>query len=152
MPILWPPDAKNWLIWKDLDTGKDWGQEEKGTTEDEMVGWHHQLMDMSPWVWVNSGSWWWTRRPGTLPSMGLQRVGHDWATELNWNENFKIYVNEIPSRWREVGILCEEWARSQMRKGKIGYFCVLYSFYFVFKGPSLLIVSPLLPVIGFPCV
>ena len=41
--ILWPPDAKNWLIWKDPDTGKDWGQEEKGTTEDEMVGWHHQL-------------------------------------------------------------------------------------------------------------
>ena len=42
-PILWPPDAKNWLIWKDPDTGKDWRQEEKGTTEDEMVGWHHQL-------------------------------------------------------------------------------------------------------------
>ena len=41
--ILWPPDAKCWLIWKDPDAGKDWGQEEKGTTEDEMVGWHHQL-------------------------------------------------------------------------------------------------------------
>ena len=41
-PILWPPDVKNWLIWKDPDAGKDWGQE-KGTTEDEMVGWHHQL-------------------------------------------------------------------------------------------------------------
>ena len=42
-PILWPPDAKNWLIWKDCDAGKDQGQEEKGMTEDEMVGWHHQL-------------------------------------------------------------------------------------------------------------
>ena len=42
-PILWPPDAKNWLIGKDSDAGKDWRQEEKGTTEDEMVGWHHQL-------------------------------------------------------------------------------------------------------------
>ena len=42
-PILWPPDAKSWLIWKDPDAGKDWRQEEKGTTEDEMVGWHHQL-------------------------------------------------------------------------------------------------------------
>ena len=42
-PILWPPDAKNWLIWKDPDAGKDWRQEEKGTTEDEMVGWHHRL-------------------------------------------------------------------------------------------------------------
>ena len=41
--IFCPPDAKSWLIWKDPDAGKDWGQEEKGTTEDEMVGWHHQL-------------------------------------------------------------------------------------------------------------
>ena len=42
-PILWPPHAKTWLIWKDPDAGKDWGQEEKGTLEDEMVGWHHRL-------------------------------------------------------------------------------------------------------------
>ena len=42
-PILWPPDAKSWLIWKDPDAGNDWGQEEKGTTEDETVGWHHRL-------------------------------------------------------------------------------------------------------------
>ena len=42
-PILWPPDAKNWLIWKDSDAGKDWRQEEKGMTEDEMVEWHHHL-------------------------------------------------------------------------------------------------------------
>jgi len=42
-PILWPPDVKSWLTGKDPDAGKDWGQEEKGTTEDEMVGWHHRL-------------------------------------------------------------------------------------------------------------
>ena len=42
-PILWPPDAKSWLIGKDLDAGRDWGQEEKGTNEDEMVRWHHRL-------------------------------------------------------------------------------------------------------------
>ena len=42
-PVLWLPDVKSWLIWKDPDAGKDWGQEEKGTTEDEMVGWHHWL-------------------------------------------------------------------------------------------------------------
>ena len=42
-PILWPPPAKSWLIWIDPDAGRDWGQEEKGTTEDEMVGWHHRL-------------------------------------------------------------------------------------------------------------
>ena len=41
-PVLWPPHVKSWLIGKDPDTGKDWGQEEKGTTEDKMVGWHHQ--------------------------------------------------------------------------------------------------------------
>ena len=42
-PIFWPPDGKSWLIGKDPDAGKDWGQEEKGMTEDEMVGWHHQF-------------------------------------------------------------------------------------------------------------
>ena len=43
MPVFWPPDTKNWLIWKDPDAGKDWRQEEKGMTEDEMFGWHHQF-------------------------------------------------------------------------------------------------------------
>ena len=42
-PILWAPNVKSWLIWKDPDAGKDWRQEEKGTTKDEMVGWHHRL-------------------------------------------------------------------------------------------------------------
>ena len=42
-PVLWPPDVKSCLTGKDLDAGKDWGQEEKGTTEDEIVGWHHRL-------------------------------------------------------------------------------------------------------------
>ena len=41
--IIWPPDAKGWIIWKDPDAGKDWGQEEKGVTEHELVGWHHRL-------------------------------------------------------------------------------------------------------------
>ena len=46
-PILWPPDAKSWLMWKDLDAEKDWRQEEKGKTEDEMVGWHQDSMEMN---------------------------------------------------------------------------------------------------------
>ena len=79
-PILWPHDGKNRLIGKDPDAGKDWEQEEKGVTEDEMIGWHHQRWT---WVWVSSGSWWWTGKPSVLQSMGSQRVGHDWATELN---------------------------------------------------------------------
>ena len=73
-PVLFPPDVKNWLTRKDPDTGKDWGQEEKGTTEDEMVGW-----DQWTWVWASSGSWWFTRKPGMLLSMGLQTVRHNWA-------------------------------------------------------------------------
>ena len=73
-PILWPPHAKCWLIGKDLDAGKDWRWEEKGTTEDEMVGWHHPPTRWT-WVWVSSGSWWWPGKPGMLQSMGSQRVG-----------------------------------------------------------------------------
>ena len=69
-PILWPPDAKNWLIGKDPDAGKDWRQEEKGMTEDEMVGWHHWLD--GTWVWASSGSWLWTGKPCMLQSMGSQ--------------------------------------------------------------------------------
>ena len=49
--MLWPPDARSWLIWKDCDAGKDWGQEEKGMTEDEMVGWHHRL-DTYGFAWT----------------------------------------------------------------------------------------------------
>ena len=82
-PILWPPDVKSWLIWKDPDAGKDWGQEEKGTTEDEMVEWHH---------WLDGHEFEWTLRDGDgqgglacCDSWGC-RVGHDWATELNWTE------------------------------------------------------------------
>ena len=83
-PVLWSPHAKSWLIGKDSDGGKDWGQEEKGTTEDEMAEWHHWLDGRESWV--NSGSWWWTGRPGVLQFMGSQRVGHDWATDLIWSD------------------------------------------------------------------
>ena len=80
-PIFWPPDAKNWLLGKDPDAGKDWRQEEKGTTEDEMVGWHHQR-----WTWVSASSknWWWTGKPGVLQFMVSQSQTwlSDW-TELN---------------------------------------------------------------------
>ena len=78
--IVWPPDVKSWLIWKDPDAGKDWGQEEKGMTEDEVVGEHHQLSGHGfGWIpGVGDG-------PGGLACCGswVCRVGHDWATELN---------------------------------------------------------------------
>ena len=77
-PILWLPDAKNWLIGKDPDAGKDWRQDDRG--------WNGWMASLTRWIWfwASSGSWGWTGKPGVLQSMGLQRVGYDWATELNW--------------------------------------------------------------------
>ena len=80
-PVLWPPHVKSWLIGKDSDAGRDWGQEEKGTTEDLMAGWHH---------WLDGCEFEWTQGVGDgqgglacCNSWG-RRVRHDWATELNW--------------------------------------------------------------------
>ena len=88
-PMLWPLDAKSWLIGKDLDAGKDWGQEEKGTTEDEMVGWHHQL---------NGHGFGWTLGVGDA-QRGLVCCGSwgrkesDMTEWLNWTElNLKIWT------------------------------------------------------------
>ena len=82
-PVLWPPHAKSWLIGKDSDAGRDLGQLKRGDR-----GWDHWMASPTQWrwVWVNSGSLWWTGRPDVLQSMGSQRVIHDWSTELNWTE------------------------------------------------------------------
>ena len=85
-PVLWPPHAKSWLNGKDSDAGRDWGQEEKGMTEDEMAGWHHQL---------NGCEFEWTPGDGDgqgglvcCDSWGLKESDTtewlDW-TELNWD-------------------------------------------------------------------
>ena len=80
-PVLWTPHMKSWLIGKDSDAGRDWGQEEKGKTEDEMAGWHHRL---------NGHGFVWTPGVGDgqeglacCGSLG-HRVRHNWMTELNW--------------------------------------------------------------------
>ena len=82
-PITWPPDVKSWLIGKDPDVGKDWRWEEKGMTDDEMLGWHH---------WLNGHEF--EQAPGLGDGQGSvmfysprgHRVGHDWATELtDWS-------------------------------------------------------------------
>ena len=85
-PILRLPDAKNWLIWKDPDAGRDWGQEEKGTTEDEMAGWHHRL---------NGHEFEWTLEVGDgqgglacCDSWG--RKESDTTEQLNWTELMTI--------------------------------------------------------------
>ena len=81
-PILWPPDVKNWLIWKGPDAGKHWGQEEKGMTEDEMVGWHH---------WLDGDGFGWT--VGVCDGQGGLACCSSWGCKeldmtewLNWTE------------------------------------------------------------------
>ena len=88
VPILWPPDAKNWLIGKDSDAGRDWGQEEKGMTEDEMVGWHHRL---------HGHEFGWTL--GVCDGQGglvcCSSWGHkqlDTTEQLNWTESNTYFV------------------------------------------------------------
>ena len=88
-PILWPPDAKSWLIWKDPNAGKDLEQEKKGMTEDEMVGWHHRL---------NGHGFGWT--PGVGDGQGSLVCCSSWGrkesdttewlnwTELNWDSPY----------------------------------------------------------------
>ena len=96
-PILWPPYAKSWLIGKDPDVGKDWGQEEKGKTEDQMVGWHH---------WLNGHGFGWTLGVGDglggpvyCGSWGLKESDtNEW---LNWTYIF-TWVNTLLKRWNNL--------------------------------------------------
>ena len=85
-PILWPPDAKNWLIGKDPDAGKDWRQEEKGVTEDEMVGWHHRLdgheFEQAPGVDDGQGS-----LVCCSPWGGKESDTTEWLNWLNMNRS-----------------------------------------------------------------
>ena len=88
--ILCPPDVKSWLIWKDPDAGKDWGQEEKGTTENEMVGWYH---------WLNGHEF--GQTPGVSDGQGGPACCGPWGRKesdmtewLNWTD-----VNKIMSVW-----------------------------------------------------
>jgi len=92
-PVLWPPHAKSWLI------GKDWcweGLGAGGEGDDRGCDGWMASPPRCTWIWVNSRSWWWTGRPGVLQLMESQRVGHDWATELNWT----CWLNEPRISWQ----------------------------------------------------
>ena len=103
--ILCPPDAKNWLIRKDPDAGKNWRQE-KGTR-----GWDGWIASSTQWTWVwaSSRRWWRTGKPGRLQSVGLQRVRPDWATEhlevMSWRERSwlpEVAVLKSAGYWPEM--------------------------------------------------
>ena len=95
-PILWPSDAKSWLIWKYPGAGKDWGQEEKGTTEDELVGWHR---------WLSGHGFGWTVGVGDgqgglayCSSWGCKEL--DMTEWLNWIELKNIYRGNFGRGWQ----------------------------------------------------
>ena len=88
-PILWQPDAKKWLIWKDPHAGKDWRQGERGW---QRMRWLDGVTHATDLNLSKLQDWQWTGRPGMLQSMGSQRVGHDWVTELNWTETSLWFV------------------------------------------------------------
>ena len=96
-PILWPPDAKSWLIGKDPDAVRDWEQEEKGATEDEMVGWHHRL---------NGHGFGWT--PGVGDGQGgLVCCGSWGCKELDTTEqlNWELSCDIWKSHWQSIFLL-----------------------------------------------
>ena len=98
--ILWSPHAKCWLIWKDWC----WERLRAGGEGDDR-GWDGWLASPTQWtwVWVNSGNWWWTGRPGVLRFIGSQRVGQDWATKLNWSACNAEDPGSIPGLGRSAG-------------------------------------------------
>ena len=106
-PILCPPNRKNWLILKDPDAGKIEGRSRRGW---QRTRWLDGITDSWTWVWVNSRSWCWTAKPGILQSMGLQRVGCDWATELidSYFQLIVILPEKLPHRiiWNTLRMLC----------------------------------------------
>ena len=90
-PILWPPDVKSWLIGKDPDAGKDWRREEKGTTEDEMVGWHHQLdgHEFEQALGVGDG------QKSLVCCSPWGRKESDIAERQNWTERNWVFVKQL---------------------------------------------------------
>ena len=123
-PITWLLDVKHWLIWKDPDVGKNWRWEDKARTEDEMVGWYHRFNGHE--FWVNSGSCWWTGMPGMVQSIGSQRFGHDWLTELNWWYKLATFISSIQPLLERVR---HNWATNTVTHEKMALLSFCGSWY-----------------------
>ena len=119
-PVFWPPHAKSWLIGKDSDAGRDWGQEEKGTTEDEMTGWHH---------WLDGREFEWT--PGVGDGQGGLACCDSWGPKksdttewLNWLMRYESFLNFLSFFLYFfidfisilISILLISWAKSNMHE------------------------------------
>ena len=106
-PILWPPDVKSWLIWKDPDAGKDWGQEENGTTEDKIVGWHH---------WLNGHGFGWT--PHVSDGQGGLACCSSWirkelytTEQLNWADTILGFRGGSDGKKKNLPAIQETWVQ-----------------------------------------
>ena len=120
---------KNWLICKDADAGR---LKVGGKGDDRWWdGWMASPAQWT-WVWVSSGSWWWTGKPGILQSTGSQRVGHDWATELNWT-NGLLVPQPNPGTWQWLD--CQGIPKDSVKwdPGWLGK-CIMWKSSLCFRG------------------
>ena len=122
-PVFWPPDMKNWLIWKDPDAGKDWRQEKKGTTEDEMVGWHY---------WLNGHEF--ESAPGVVDRQGglaccspWGRKDSDTTEQLNWTELHTLLRRTVYLLHICVALLLTQEGMKVGSSGKFIFTSSLYS-------------------------
>ena len=127
-PVPWPPHEKCWLIVKDSDAGGIGGRRRRGR---QRMRWLDDITTRWTWGLVNSGSCWWTGRPGMLQFMGLQRVRHDWATELSWTE---LYVLNSFSFQAPITLMKVLFIMFHMSFRL--FFCAFFLFVFLMKYKS----------------
>ena len=139
--IIWPPDAKSRLIGKDPDAGKDWGQEEKGTPEDEMVGWHHQFNGHEfEQTLGNSED---TGKLGMLQSNRSQRVGHDLASHVNATKDEDNAAKQLVD---SPGLKIYTWLNLQQC---VGCFCATHTSLVCYRNTLIPLLELVQPAYGF---
>ena len=110
-PVLWPPDAKNWLISKDPDAGKDWWWEEKGWQRMRLLD---DITESMTWVWVSSGSWWWTREAWGAADHGVtqsQTWLSDWTELDSWGKSV-LSQDDFIILIKALQVICTLWIKT----------------------------------------